>query len=59
MKQKKLKAKVDQTGLTLLLTHTYTGYPMIKQAKQMVKSGMFGKIRKVYVEYPQAGSVHF
>jgi predicted dehydrogenase len=50
---KKLKAKVDQTGLTLLLTHTYTGYPMIKQAKQMVKSGMFGKIRKVYVEYPQ------
>jgi len=50
---KKLKAKVEQTGLTLLLTHTYTGYPMVKQAKQMVKSGMFGKIRKVYVEYPQ------
>ena len=50
---KKLKAKVDETGLTLLLTHTYTGYPIIKQAKQMVKSGMFGKIRKIYVEYPQ------
>ena len=50
---KKLKAKVEQSGLTLLLTHTYTGYPMIKQARQMVKSGMFGKIRKVYVEYPQ------
>src|SRR4029078_1952651 len=50
---KKLKAKVDETGLTLLLTHTYTGYPIIKQAKQMVKSGMFGKIRKVYVEYPK------
>jgi predicted dehydrogenase len=50
---KKLKTKVEQTGLILLLTHTYTGYPMIKQAKQMVKSGMFGKIRKVYVEYPQ------
>lgn len=50
---KKLKAKVEQTGLTLLLTHTYTGYPMVKQARQMVKSGMFGKIRKVYVEYPQ------
>ena len=47
---KKLKSKVDETGLTLLLTHTYTGYPMIKQAKQMVKSGMFGKIRKVYIE---------
>ena len=50
---KKLKAKVEETGKTLLLTHTYTGYPMIKQAKQMVKSGMFGKVRKVYVEYPQ------
>jgi predicted dehydrogenase len=50
---KKLKAKVEETGLTLLLTHTYTGYPMIKQAKQMVKSNMLGKIRKVYAEYPQ------
>lgn len=50
---KKLKAKVESTGLTLLLTHTYTGYPMIKQARQMVSSGMLGKIRKVYVEYPQ------
>ena len=50
---KQLKEKVAQTGLTLLLTHTYTGYPMVKQAKQMVKNGMLGKIRKVYVEYPQ------
>lgn len=50
---KKLKAKLDQTGLQLLLTHTYTGYPMIKQARQMVLKGVFGKIRKVYVEYPQ------
>ena len=50
---KKLKAKVEETGLTLLLTHTYTGYPMIKQAKQLIKSGLLGKIRKVYAEYPQ------
>ena len=50
---KQLKEKVAQTGLTLLLTHTYTGYPMIKQAKQMLKNGELGKIRKVYVEYPQ------
>lgn len=50
---KKLKAKVKETGLTLLLTHTYTGYPMVKQAKQMIANGVFGKIRKVYVEYPQ------
>jgi predicted dehydrogenase len=50
---KQLKAKVEETGLKLLLTHTYTGYPMVKQAKQMVKEGVFGKIRKIYVEYPQ------
>ncbi|MGN7720298.1 Gfo/Idh/MocA family protein [Chitinophaga sp. 22620] len=50
---KQLKAKVEQTGLTLLLTHTYTGYPMVKQARQMVKNGVLGKIRKVWVEYPQ------
>lgn len=50
---KMLKKKVEETGLLLLLTHTYSGYPMVKQAKQMVKEGAFGKIRKVYVEYPQ------
>jgi predicted dehydrogenase len=50
---KQLKAKVEETGLSLLLCHTYTGYPMVKQAKQFLKSGVLGKIRKVYVEYPQ------
>lgn len=50
---KQLKQKVDETGLTLLLCHTYTGYPMVKQAKQLLKSGALGTIRKVYVEYPQ------
>ncbi len=50
---KQLKAKLDETGLSLLLCHTYTGYPMVKQAKQLLKSGVLGKIRKVYVEYPQ------
>ena len=50
---KLLKQKVEETGLMLCLTHTYSGYPMVKQAKQMVKNGAFGKIRKVYVEYPQ------
>ncbi len=50
---KLLKAKVEATGLSLLLCHTYTGYPMVKQAKQFLKSGALGKIRKVYVEYPQ------
>ncbi len=50
---KSLKQKVDETGLLLCLTHTYSGYPMVKQAKQMVKEGTFGKIRKIIVEYPQ------
>jgi predicted dehydrogenase len=50
---KQLKKKVDETGLLLLLTHTYTGYPMVKEAKQIVKSGVLGKIRKIYVEYHQ------
>jgi len=50
---KKLQQKVKETGLQLLLCHTYTGYPMIKQAKNMLQSGMLGKTRKVYVEYPQ------
>jgi predicted dehydrogenase len=50
---KELKEIVKKTGNLLCLTHTYTGYPMIKQAKQVVKSGVLGKIRKVYVEYPQ------
>jgi predicted dehydrogenase len=35
------------------LTHTYTGYPMVKEARHQVMSGKFGAIRKVYVEYPQ------
>lgn len=50
---KQLKAKLEETGLLLCLTHTYSGYPMVKQAKAMVRDGIFGKIRKVYVEYPQ------
>lgn len=50
---KQLKKKVEETGLILLLTHTYSGYPMVRQAKAMIKQGALGKIRKVYVEYPQ------
>ncbi|WP_426668095.1 Gfo/Idh/MocA family protein [Mucilaginibacter sp. McL0603] len=50
---KQLKKKVEETGLMLLLTHTYSGYPMVKEAKQIVKSGVLGKVRKIYVEYHQ------
>lgn len=48
-----LKEIVEQTGLLLCLTHTYSGYPMVKQAKAMVNDGVLGKVRKVWVEYPQ------
>ena len=50
---KQLKKKVEETGLILCLTHTYSGYPLVKQARAMVKDGAFGKIRKIWVEYPQ------
>jgi len=50
---RQLKKKVEETGLILCLTHTYSGYPMVKQARQMIKNNALGKIRKVWVEYPQ------
>jgi len=50
---KSLQKLVSKTGLVLGLTHTYTGYPLVKEARAMVAAGKFGKIRKVYVEYPQ------
>ena len=49
----KLRALVEETGLLYGLTHTYTGYPLIKEARQRVAAGDLGKIRKVVVEYPQ------
>lgn len=50
---RQLHQKVQETGLILCLTHTYSGYPMVKQARAMVAAGTLGKIRKVWVEYPQ------
>ncbi|MCU0388008.1 MAG: Gfo/Idh/MocA family oxidoreductase [Chitinophagaceae bacterium] len=50
---KQLKQIIDSTGRVFALTHTYTGYPMVKQAKEIVASGKLGTIRKVYVEYLQ------
>ncbi len=50
---KALHAKAQETGLLVCLTHTYSGYPMVKQARQMVKAGEFGRIRKICVQYPQ------
>ncbi|MFN0128406.1 MAG: Gfo/Idh/MocA family protein [Verrucomicrobiales bacterium] len=50
---KKLGELVKKTGLLYGLTHNYTGYPLVKQARDMVAAGTLGKIRKVVVEYPQ------
>jgi len=50
---KQLQKLVQKTGLLLGLTHTYTGYPLVKHARHMVAKGEIGKVRKVYVEYPQ------
>lgn len=50
---KELESLVALSGRYFCLTHTYTGYPMVKEARQQVLSGKFGTIRKVYVEYPQ------
>ena len=50
---KELGEIIKRTGLLYGLTHNYTGYPLIKQARELVLSGRLGKIRKVVVEYPQ------
>jgi len=50
---KTLGELVKKTGLLYGLTHNYTGYPLVKQAREMVATGQLGKIRKVVVEYPQ------
>ncbi len=50
---KQLGELVKQTGLIYGLTHNYTGYPLVKEARDMVKTGKLGKIRKVVAEYPQ------
>lgn len=49
----KLQHLVERTDLLFALTHNYTGYPMVKQARAMVRNGDIGAIRKVVVEYPQ------
>jgi predicted dehydrogenase len=50
-----LHQRVQDTGLVFCLTHNYTGYPMVRQAKAMVAAGQLGDIRLVQVEYVQGG----
>ena len=50
--------KVEETGLVLALTHNYTGYPLVRQARAMVANGQLGDIRLVQVEYVQGGKAN-
>jgi predicted dehydrogenase len=50
---KELQRLVQKKGLVFGLMHNYTGYPMVKLARDMVRKGEVGKIRKIVVQYPQ------
>lgn len=51
----KLREVVRKSGKVFALTHNYTGYPMVKEARAMVRGGELGKILKIVTEYPQGG----
>lgn len=53
-----LHKKVKDSGLIFCLTHNYTGYPMVRQAKSMVDAGELGTIRLIQVEYVQGGKAN-
>jgi predicted dehydrogenase len=44
---------VESSDVVFAVTYTYTGYPMVKQARHMVREGLLGEVRKVIVEYNQ------
>lgn len=50
---RELGALLERTGLLYALTHNYTGYPLVREAREIVRAGRLGAIRKVVVEYPQ------
>lgn len=54
---KQLRALVQKSGRVFALTHNYTGYPMVKEARDWVRSGKLGRILKVVAEYPQGYAI--
>ncbi len=54
---RKLRDIVQKTGLVFALTHNYTGYPMVKEAREWVRTGKLGRILKIVVEYPQGYAI--
>jgi len=54
---RKLRDLARRRGCLFALTHNYTGYPMVKEARAMVRAGKLGRINKVVVEYPQGYAI--
>ena len=54
---KELKKIVEDSGLIFALTHNYTGYPMVEEARRMIKDGELGRLLKIVTEYPQGYAV--
>ncbi len=54
---RKLREVVKKTGRVFALTHNYTGYPMVKEAREWVRTGKLGRLMKVVVEYPQGYAI--
>ncbi|MEM6415276.1 MAG: Gfo/Idh/MocA family oxidoreductase [Pseudomonadota bacterium] len=50
---RELATAVEKSGRCYVLTHTYLGYPMVREARRLVQEGVLGRVRKVYVEYTQ------
>ncbi|WP_308987667.1 Gfo/Idh/MocA family protein [Roseibacillus persicicus] len=54
---KRIAEVVEKTGKVFALTHNYTGYPMVKEARAMVQAGKLGRILKIVAEYPQGYAI--
>ena len=54
---KQLRTLAKKSGLIFALTHNYTGYPMVKEAREWVRSGKLGQLMKIVVEYPQGYAI--
>jgi predicted dehydrogenase len=53
---REVAARAEETGRVFCLTHNYTGYPMVRQARAMIEAGELGAVRLVQVEYVQGGN---
>jgi predicted dehydrogenase len=54
---RQLRELVKKSGCVFALTHNYTGYPMVKEAREWVRAGKLGRILKIVAEYPQGYAI--